>query len=257
MYCNQCEQTSKGLACTMAGVCGKKPEVAALQDLLLYAVKGLAIYSQAARQQGIVDLEINRFTTNALFSTLTNVNFDPERFQDMINECVALREEMKSKLAAAGQDLPSNDAAATFVPASQLVDLIKQGEAIGFLVDQKIDADILSLQELLIYGLKGVAAYAYHANILGQEDDKIYAFTQAALAQIGNPELALNDWLQLVLQCGEINLLAMELLDAGNTGTFGHPVPTEVPLGHKAGKCILVSGHDLQDLLVPSGGYQR
>jgi hydroxylamine reductase len=115
-------------------------------------------------------------------------------------------------------------------------------------VDLNGDADIASLQELLVYGLKGVAAYAYHAAILGKEDEKVYEFVHKSLAQIRNPELSLNDWLDLVMKCGEINLRAMELLDAGNTGTYGHPVPTEVPLGYKAGKCILVSGHDLKDL---------
>lgn len=248
MFCNQCEQTSKGIACTVTGVCGKKPKVAALQDLLLYATKGLSLYAVAARQQGIVDQEVNRFSMKALFSTLTNVNFDPESFFSMVVECVALREKMAEKMTAAGHSFSSNDPASSYTPADTLDGLVQQGKEIGFLVDLQGDVDIVSLQELLIYGLKGVAAYAYHASILGQEDDAVYAFTQEALAQIGNPELALNDWLNLVLKCGEINLRTMELLDAGNTGSFGHPVPTEVPLGHKAGKCILVSGHDLKDL---------
>lgn len=248
MYCNQCEQTAKGVACIISGVCGKKPEVAALQDVLLYALKGLSIYASQARAQGFTDHKVNLFTEEALFSTLTNVNFDPERFFDMVTKCVTLREELKSVLTTSGKVLPASDPAVAFIPAATLAELIKQGEEIGFLVDQKGDTDIRSLQELLIYGLKGVAAYAYHAAILGQEDEKIYAFTHASLAQIGNPELDLNNWLELVLQCGEINLRAMELLDAGNTGYFGHPVPTEVSLGHKAGKCILVSGHDLKDL---------
>jgi hydroxylamine reductase len=248
MYCNQCEQTTKGVACTTSGVCGKKPEVAALQDVLLYAVKGLSIYANQARQQGIISQKVNHFSLEALFSTLTNVNFDPERFFAMVNECVSLREKLKAELTAAGHAPTSNDPVCAFIPAGNVTELAKQGEDIGFVIDQKGDPDIRSLQELLVYGLKGVAAYAYHACILGQEDDKIYEFTHAALSQIGNPKLALNDWLALVLQCGEINLRAMELLDAGNTGSFGHPVPTEVPLGHKAGKCILVSGHDLKDL---------
>jgi hydroxylamine reductase len=248
MYCNQCEQTTKGVACTTSGVCGKKPEVAALQDVLLYAVKGLSIYANQARQQGIISQKVNHFSLEALFSTLTNVNFDPERFFAMVNECVSLREKLKAELTAAGHAPTSNDPACAFIPAGSVTELAKQGEDIGFVIAQKGDLDIRSLQELLVYGLKGVAAYAYHACILGQEDDKIYEFTHAALSQIGNPKLALNDWLALVLQCGEINLRAMELLDAGNTGSFGHPVPTEVPLGHKAGKCILVSGHDLKDL---------
>ncbi len=248
MFCNQCEQTSKGIACTVVGVCGKKPDVAALQDLLLYAAKGLSIYAAEARKHGIVDGKVNRFTMKVLFSTLTNVNFDPESFAEMLSECVALRTQLQEKMAAAGHTPASTDPSVKFVPAGSVAELVSQGQEIGFLVDLNGDADLVSLQELLIYGLKGVAAYAYHASILNQEDDAVYAFTQEALAQIGNPALGLNDWLGLVLQCGAINLRTMELLDAGNTGSFGHPVPTEVPLGHKAGKCILVSGHDLKDL---------
>ncbi|CFX48257.1 Hydroxylamine reductase [Syntrophomonas zehnderi OL-4] len=246
MYCNQCEQTSKGIACTVTGVCGKKPEVAALQDVLLFALKELSMYADQARQEGILDPEVNHFTVEALFSTLTNVNFDPQRFLDMVTKCVSLRENLKTKLSSSPNPLLAKNPTVAF--AATLPELIKQGEEIGFLVDQKGDADLRSLQELLIYGLKGVAAYAHHALILGKENDNIYAFIHSSLAKIGNPELDLNDWLELVMQCGEINLAAMELLDAANTETFGHPVPTEVPLGHKAGKCILVSGHDLKDL---------
>ncbi|MBP1761571.1 MAG: hybrid cluster protein, partial [Firmicutes bacterium] len=248
MFCNQCEQTTKGIACTKIGICGKNHEVAALQDVMLYAVKGLSIHANQARQSGIVNQEVNRFTLEALFSTLTNVNFDPERFLSLVSECVSLREKLGEQMMAAGLEITSNDPAAKFIPADTIDGLVKQGEEIGFLVDLNGDPDIASLQELVVYGLKGVAAYAYHAAILGQEDEKIYEFTHMALARIGDPALDLNGWLNLVLQCGEINLRAMELLDAGNTGTFGHPIPTEVPLGHKAGKCILVSGHDLKDL---------
>lgn len=248
MYCNQCEQTTKGVACIKIGVCGKNAEVAALQDLLLYAAKGLSIYATEARQHGIVYLEANRYTMKALFSTLTNVNFDPESFASLLAECVAWRTKLQEQMTAAGHKLISNDPSVKFIPADSIAELVRQGEEIGFLVDLNGDADLVSLQELLIYGLKGVAAYAYHASILKQEDDAVYAFAQEALAQIGNPDLGLNDWLGLVLKCGEINLRTMELLDAGNTGCFGHPLPTQVPLGHKAGKCILVSGHDLKDL---------
>jgi hydroxylamine reductase len=127
-------------------------------------------------------------------------------------------------------------------------ELIKQGEAVGINSDSKLNPDIRSLQQTLVYGIKGVGAYADHARILGQEDDKVYAFIHEGLAATQNKALGLDDWVGLVLKCGEINLRAMELLDAGNTGTYGHPVPTEVPLGAKKGKAILVSGHDLKDL---------
>lgn len=248
MYCNQCEQTSKGVACTITGVCGKNPEVAALQDLLLYAAKGLAIHANEARKWGIIDQEVNRLIAEALFATLTNVNFDPEALNTLVKRCFALREKLRQDLARNGHEASSSDPSASFVPAPSLEQLIQQGETIAFIVPQDLDPDIRSLQELLLYGLKGVAAYVYHAAILGQEDERVYAFISASLGQIDRNDLVLNDWLQIVLACGEINLRAMELLDAGNTLSYGHPVPTEVPLGHKAGKCILVSGHDLKDL---------
>ena len=137
---------------------------------------------------------------------------------------------------------------AVFKPATRLGELIKQGEAVGIKSDPTIDPDILSLQHILVFGIKGVAAYADHAQILGQTDDKVYGFIHEGLAATLRKDLCLNDWVGLVLKCGEINLRAMELLDAGNTNTYGHPVPTKVPLGAKKGKAILVSGHDLKDL---------
>ncbi|AEG58879.1 hydroxylamine reductase [Desulforamulus ruminis] len=248
MFCNQCEQTAKGTGCTVSGVCGKKPEVAALQDLVLHAVKGLSLYANEGRKVGVVDQEVNHFTVEALFNTLTNVNFDPERFQILLNRCAELAAQLKEKVARAGGNVAFSDPAASFQPAASLEDLIKQGEAVGMVNDHDADADIQSLQQILVYGLKGISAYADHAKILGQEDDMVYAFIHEAMAALTNKGLGLNDWVGLVLKCGEVNLRVMELLDAGNTGKFGHPVPTEVPLGHKKGKCILVSGHDLQDL---------
>lgn len=248
MFCNQCEQTAKGTGCTVVGVCGKKPEVAALQDLLLHALKGLALYAGEGNKLGIIDREMDRFTVGAIFTTLTNVNFDATRFVPLINQCVQYREVMKEKVAAAGGQVSFADPSASFQPAADLDGLVKQGEEVGLVNDHDAPADIQSLQQILVYGIKGISAYADHARILGQEDDVVYAFIYEGLAALTNKDLGLNDWVGLVLKCGEINLRAMELLDAANTGKFGHPVPTEVPLGHKAGKCILISGHDLQDL---------
>ncbi|MFZ5651124.1 MAG: hydroxylamine reductase [Bacillota bacterium] len=248
MFCNQCEQTAKGTGCSVSGVCGKKPEVAALQDLLLHAVKGLSLYADEGRKVGVTDPEVNRFTVGALFTTLTNVNFDPDRFQYLINSCVELTEKMKKKVAAAGGKVDFADPSASFKPAPDLAGLIRQGEEAGMVTDHSAGPDIQSLQQITVYGIKGVSAYADHAAILGQEDESIYAFIHQGLASLANKDLTLNDWVGLALKCGEINLKAMELLDAGNTGTYGHPVPTEVPLGHIKGKCILVSGHDLMDL---------
>ncbi|MFZ5648306.1 MAG: hydroxylamine reductase, partial [Bacillota bacterium] len=248
MFCNQCEQTAKGVGCSVSGVCGKKPEVAALQDLLLHALKGLSLYASEGRKVGVTDPEVNRFTVGALFTTLTNVNFDPARFQTIINRCVELTEQMKKKVAAAGGNVNFSDPAAGFKPAPDLAGLIRQGEEVGMVTDHNADPDIQSLQQIVVYGIKGVSAYADHAAILEQEDDGIYAFIHDGMAALANSSLTINDWVGLALKCGETNLRAMELLDAGNTGTYGHPVPTEVPLGHRKGKCILVSGHDLRDL---------
>ncbi|NQT72164.1 MAG: hydroxylamine reductase [Chloroflexi bacterium] len=248
MFCYQCEQTAKGEGCTKVGVCGKQPEVAALQDLLLYAVKGLSLYAIEGRKVWVSDPEVNKFTCEAVFSTLTNVDFDADRFVLMINEAIRLRDALKGKVSAASGKVDLGEGPATFIPENTIDGLVAQGEKVGVQSDPNANPDILSLQQVLIYGLKGVAAYADHARILGQEDDKVYAFIHEGLAATLNKDLGVNDLVGLVLKCGEINLRAMELLDAGNTGAYGHPVPTSVPLGAKKGKAILVSGHDLMDL---------
>jgi len=247
MFCYQCEQTAKGEGCSKMGVCGKQPGVAALQDLLIYALKGLSLYAVEGRKVGVIDREANVFTCEALFSTLTNVNFDPEGFRILIHRAVTLRDALKEKVKAAGGRTDFVDSAANLSPEDTLDGLIAQGERVGLKSDSRIDPDILSLQHTLLFGLKGVSAYADHAQILGQEDDAVYAFLQEGLAASLRKDLGLNDWLVLVLKCGEINLRTMELLDAANTGTYGHPTPTKVPLGAKKGKAILISGHDLRD----------
>ena len=248
MFCFQCEQTSKGEGCTKIGVCGKKPEVAALQDLLIHTVKGLSLYAVEGRKLGVNDDDVNKFACEAIFSTLTNVDFDPERFVQLINEGVNLRDSLKEKVVAAGGNVDLTDGSVMFTPGATVEDMVAQGEKVGIKSDPDINPDILSLRELLIYGIKGVAAYADHARILWQEDDIIYAFIHEAMAATLNKDLGADDFVGLVLKCGEINLRAMEILDAGNTGTYGHPVPTSVPLGVKKGNAILVSGHDLKDL---------
>jgi hydroxylamine reductase len=248
MFCYQCEQTAKGEGCTVQGVCGKNPEVAALQDLLVNALIGLSQVAVEGRKVGISDKEVNIFTLQATFSTLTNVDFDPARFVTWINDTVKHREALKAKVKAAGGKVDLPGAAATLTPAATLDELVKQGEQLGIKSIPAPDADALSLKHILLFGIKGVAAYADHAQILGQEDEKVYAFIHEALAAMADPKLALPDLLPMVMKCGEMNLRAMELLDAGNTGRYGHPVPTKVPLGVKKGKAILVSGHDLADL---------
>ena len=248
MFCYQCEQTFKGEGCTKLGVCGKEPEVAILQDLLIYSLKGLAQVAVEGRKAGVNEKTVNVFTVEALFSTLTNVDFDPDRFVQLIHRCAEIREDLKKKVQKAGRSGNFSDDPTTFQPGKTLNELIAQGEKVGLKSDPSINPDILSLQHTLLFGLKGVAAYADHAQILGQEDDKVYSFIHEGLAATLKKDLSLEDWIKLVLKCGEINLRTMELLDAGNTGTYGHPVPTKVPLGAKKGKAILVSGHDLKDL---------
>jgi hydroxylamine reductase len=248
MFCHQCEQTAKGTGCTVTGVCGKKPEVAAIQDLLLHTLKGLSLVAREGRRIGVVDQELDHFTAEALFSTLTNVNFDAQIFAEYIKRAVSLTAALREKVKAAGGKIDFADQAASFEPAAVLQDLIRQGEEIGQPWDGNAPPDIQSLQQTMLFGLKGLAAYTHHAAMLGQEDADVYAFIYEALASLADQEISQDQWVKLVLKVGEVNLRAMALLDAGNTGTFGHPVPTAVPLGHKKGKCLLVSGHDLKDL---------
>jgi len=248
MFCYQCEQTAKGEGCTKIGVCGKKPEVAAMQDLIIYLLKGLSQVALRAREMGITDHEVNVFTCEAAFATLTNVNFDPDSLRDSVLKAVELRNGLKERIAQAGGDVSFPEGPATMEPARDVEGMIAQGMEHGILSDPEPNTDIKSLKEALIYGVKGVAAYADHAQILGQEDEEIYEFIQKALAATLRQDMGLEDWVNMIMECGRINLKVMELLDAANTGTYGHPVPTEVPLGHRKGPAILVSGHDLRDL---------
>ncbi len=248
MFCYQCEQTAKGTGCTVIGVCGKQADVASLHDLLTYALQGISLVAVEGRKVGVTDRETNVFTSKAAFSTLTNVDFDSNRFVKLIRKSVELREELKKKVKAAGGKVDFSEDAANFTPASTVEELVKQGEKVGFKADTTTPADIQALKHTVIFGLRGIAAYADHAQILGQEDDAVYAFMHEAYAAVLRKDLGLDDWLKLVMKAGQTNLRTMELLDAGNTGTYGHPVPTEVPLGYKKGKAILVSGHDLKDL---------
>ncbi|WP_417912499.1 hydroxylamine reductase [Candidatus Electronema sp. TJ] len=243
MYCNQCEQTAKGIACTAAGVCGKGGELADIEDVLIYALCGLSLYADAARKQGIVDAELDRFVMKAVFSTLTNVNFDPDRFAALIRKTIDLREDLKAKLTA-----DFAHPAASFVPANTVKGLAEQGAALKFIESLDADENIRSLKQTLLYGLKGIAAYADHAAILGQEDPAVAGFMYEAMSALLAQGLTIEQCVPVAMKAGQINLRAMELLDAGNTGAYGHPVPTSVPLGHRKGKCILVTGHDLRDL---------
>jgi hydroxylamine reductase len=247
MFCWQCEQTAHGTGCSTFGVCGKNPEVSALQDLLVYALRGLSQVILEARKVGVKDLQTDLFVAEAAFVTLTNVNFNPDGIGRYLEWAITAREILKAKVAAVGGKTDWTGAANLALEKS--VDcMIKQGKQYGVMADSSVDPELRGLQWLLTYGIKGVAAYAFHSYRLGKSDAKVFEFIEQGLAAPLNRSLGVNDFVGLSLKCGEINIRAMELLDAGNTEAFGHPVPTKVPLGHKKGKALLVSGHDLKDL---------
>ncbi|MEW6117957.1 MAG: hydroxylamine reductase [Nitrospirota bacterium] len=248
MFCYQCEQAARGTGCSAVSVCGKDPDVAALQDLLVYALQGLALVAHEGRKVGVSDKGVNEFTVKGLFSTLTNVNFDAARFVGLINKTVELREGLAAKVEKASGNVSFAEGPAVFKPEASVEGLLRQAERAGLKSDPSIDPDILSLQHTTLFGVKGISAYVDHAQILGKSDDAVYAYIHEALASMTRRDLGLNDWVGIALKCGETNLKAMELLDAAHTERYGHPVPTKVPLGAKKGKALLVSGHDLMDL---------
>lgn len=247
MFCWQCEQTARGQGCSTFGVCGKSPDVSNLQDLLIYVLRGLSQIALEARKIGIKDEQIDVFISEAAFATLTNVNFDPESIIRYLNWAVDARERLKRQVASKGGKTdfgtPTN-----LTLANTKEGMVQQGKQYGVLTDPAPNEDVRGLHWLVTYGIKGVAAYAYHAYRLGKKDDKVFHFIEEGLASALDQSLGVNDFVSLALKCGEINIRAMELLDAGNTEAYGHPEPTKVPLGAKAGKAILVSGHDLKDL---------
>jgi hydroxylamine reductase len=249
MFCYQCEQTAKGEGCTKIGVCGKQPDVSDLQDLTAYALRGLALVAQQARATGNRLPQADELIPRMLFSTLTNVNFDPEYFVKAIGEICRFRDEFKAMVEVTGRDLNLPDGPATFQPASDRGKLLEQAGQHGLFDYPTQDPDIRSLMHTVLFGLKGISAYLDHAMFLGKRDDTIVDFLQDALAAgWDGKQRDLGDWVQLALKTGEMNVRVMGLLDSANTGTYGNPQPTKVPLGHKKGKCIVVSGHDLKDL---------
>jgi len=247
MFCYQCEQTAGGKACTTFGVCGKNPEVGALQDLLIYMLRGLSQLALEGRKVGIKEEQLDVFICEAAFTSLTNVNFDPDTLVEYINRSVALRDILIEKVRSAGGYVGFHGPV-DMVLGNRKEGLIVQGKQVGVNVDFTVDPDLHGLHWLVIYGIKGVAAYAYHAYRLGKKDDEVFEFIQQGLAATLDESIGVDDFFGLALKCGKINIRAMELLDAGNTEAYGHPVPTRVPLGHKQGRAILVSGHDLKDL---------
>ncbi len=248
MFCYQCEQTAKGKGCTSMGVCGKTPEVATLQDLLIYLLREVSQLSIEAKKIGVTDEKTDVFVCEALFATLTNTNFDPESIIEYIKKSSKIKNQLLNKLKESGKKMDFKNKNINFELEQNKEGLIKQGKLVGINSDLTIDPDLHSLQWLLTYGLKGLAAYTFHAYGLGKKDNKVFDFIYQGLAAPLDSSLSVNDYIGLVMKCGEVNIRAMELLDAGNTETYGHPIPTTVPLGVKKGKAILVSGHDLLDL---------
>ncbi len=253
MFCYQCEQTAQGSGCTAFGVCGKDPETAALQDLLVHATKGLGQYGHRLRDVGERDRQADHFAAKALFVTLTNVNFDSEAIAQWIRRAVEVRERVRNAYVEAcgnaGCEPDAPGGPATLEPADDLDELIRQGEQVS--IQQRIEdlgETTAGLEELAIYGLKGAAAYLDHAAILGQDDPEAFAELHAILDALSRHDHSADDLLGLALRVGELNLKAMELLDAANTGAYGHPEPTSMRVTPVAGKCIAVSGHDLKDL---------
>lgn len=253
MFCYQCEQTSRGKGCSTFSVCGKDERSACLQDLLIHASKGIAQYAHRARALGARDASVDRFIVKALFITVTNVNFDADAIAAAVREAAQVRDTAKALYEAAarkaGRTPETLDGPATWAPAPTLVGLVEQGRTVSILSrTNEYGPDLTGLQELLVYGLKGAAAYADHAQILGQESEVVYAFFAEALCRLAEEPPTADQLLALCLKCGEVNLKVMEILDTAHTSTYGHPVPTPVRVEPLKGKAILVSGHDLKDL---------
>ncbi len=253
MFCYQCEQTAKGKGCTIAGVCGKDAVTAALQDLLVYETKGIAKYANEARKLGKCDEAIDKFLAEALFTTITNVNFDADSVENLVYQAEEVKTRARSLYEAAcaeqGKTPETFGGPAEWKPGSSRDELLAQAEAIGISARiEKQGETIVGLQELATYGLKGLAAYMDHATILGQKDPKANEGLESALAYLADEPADVDDLFKFNLDVGALNLKTMELLDAANTGKYGDPEPTPVRITPVKGKAIVVSGHDLRDL---------
>lgn len=241
MFCFQCQEASGNTGCTKVGTCGKPGETSNLQDLLVFAIKGLCIYADDLAAKGeVVSNEIGLFVTKGLFTTITNANFDDDKIIAMIKETLKIRDELKAKSSLSGE----LDESATWSPASD-AEFLAKAETIGILATE--NEDVRSLRELAIYGVKGMAAYAEHAAMLGYEDPVIYNMTYKAMAST-TKALSVDEMIAMVMEIGEKAVTAMALLDQANTETYGNPELTEVNIGVSNKPGILISGHDLKDM---------
>jgi hydroxylamine reductase len=244
MFCYQCEQTFGGKGCTKSGVCGKTPEIANLQDLLLYQLKGISCYAKPLIEQGkIIDKAIVKFVENGLFTTLTNVNFDAEVHVKLIKESQKIKGKLRNQ-APEGQ-YPE---AATYNASDTKEAMLKEAVKAGIMYDQNLDADIRSLRSTILYGLKGISAYGHQARFIGYNSDQVDHFYFLGLEATTNDNLTLNDMIRMVMRTGNMSVEVMKVLDEANTTKYKNPSPHKVNVHVKKGPFIIVSGHDLRDL---------
>ena len=242
MFCFQCQETAGCSGCTKFGVCGKSPDLAKMQDLLIYTTKGLSEVTTRLRAEGKeISGEVNHLITINLFTTITNANFDDAIFYDRVKTTLHIKDDLLSKL-----DNKENLSEAALWTASTKEEMDAKAPLVGVLATE--NEDIRSLRELIIYGIKGLSAYMKHANALGYDDEAINAFMQATLAKTLDNTLSADDLVALTLETGKVGVDGMALLDSANTGTYGHPEITKVNIGVRNNPGILISGHDLKDL---------
>ncbi len=242
MFCYQCQETSKNVGCTINGVCGKKDDTANLQDLLIYVLRGISIFGEAAKKRGNSDKEAGLFIAQSLFATITNANFDNDRIFDLIKKGLVIRDELKSKY---GKEMPGQLHDSAVWSSDDLSGFYEKAAKVGVLSTE--NEDIRSLRELLIYGLKGLSAYCDHAAMLGYQKEEIYDFIMEALVST-TKDLTVDEMVSMVMKAGQKSVEAMALLDQANTSTYGNPEITEVNIGVRNNPAILISGHDLKDM---------
>jgi hydroxylamine reductase len=245
MFCYQCQETARNEGCTKNGVCGKTAEVAGLQDLLLFALRGVSLLDEKARSVGVRRDGVGSFVAEGLFTTVTNVNFDADSITARIGESFALRDELKMMIAARDEGALADLVHESVTWSGEPSDYAARAATVGVLSVE--DEDVRSLRELLMYGLKGISAYAHHAAVLGKEDERIHDFLVEGLAST-TKDLDRDAMVGMVLKAGEIAVITMAALDEANTAAYGHPEITEVDLGVRGNPGILISGHDLKDL---------
>ncbi len=246
MFCYQCQETAKGTGCTIAGVCGKKEDLANMQDLLIFVLKGISIYAAKARELGIENEKVNKFVFDGLFMTITNANFDNNRIIEAVRKGLKIREEIKDAYIKAGGTIPENIHESATWTGNTIKEFEAKNGSVGVLATE--NEDVRSLRELVIYGLKGLAAYTEHAYNLKYEDNSLYAFMQKALTDTTNDNLSVDELVALVLETGKYGVDGMALLDKANTTTYGNPEITKVNIGVSNKPGILISGHDLRDM---------